>query len=97
MNGQPTSVLYAGKNSDIYFDTTMPEDIIALDFFSELPDTITIDISGYFIYEGEGGTITISYENIVVDAIASSYSGDYDWDKFNIIVIPYFGEVVINP
>ena len=97
MNGQPTIVLYAGKNSDIYFDTTMPEDIIALGFFSELPDTITIDISGYFIYEGEGGTITISYENIEVDAIASSYSGDYDWDKFNIIVIPYFGEVVINP
>ena len=75
----------------------MPEDIAALGIYDELPSTSYLVISGNFYYEGEGGTIIISYENIDVDDPQYAYSGMYQWDEFNIITVLYFGEVVINP
>ena len=98
MDGSPYIYLYTGQYSDIYYSTEVPDDIAALDFYDELPSTVILVITGSFYYEGEGGTIVISYENIEVDDFDDScYTGQYQWDEFNVITILYFGEVVINP
>lgn len=97
MNGNPSIILYTGQYSDIYFTTNVPEDIAALGIYDELPSTTYLVITGSFYYEGEGGTIIISYDNIDVDDASYTYTGQYQWDEFNVITVLYFGEVVINP
>ena len=94
MNGAPTITLYTGQNGDIYFTLTVPEDIAALGLYDELPDDFTVGIDGYFYYDGEGGTIVISYENINVYISGVT---TVDWDNDNVYLIPYYGEVIINP
>ena len=86
-----------GENADITFTTVRPQDIEDAGFFDDLPDTIKLAITGYFTYVGEGGVVVISYENVKVDPDASTYSGQYHWDEYNVITILYYGEVVINP
>ena len=98
MNGTGTVTLYTnGANPDITYTLVIPEDLPEKDFYSELPATIQLAISGYFEYVGEGGTVVISFENIEVEPNAYSYTGQYNWDEFNVITIIYYGEVVINP
>ena len=98
MNGTGTVTLNTtGTNPDIAFTIEVPEDLPEKDFYNDLPATIQLAISGYFEYTGEGGTVVISFENIEVEPNAYSYTGQYNWDEFNVITIIYFGEVVINP
>ena len=94
MNGNPSIYLYTGANGDIYFKLDVPQDIADLGLYDELPEGLTVSIDGYFYYEGEGGTIVITYDNINVYISGTS---TLDWDPDNVYLIPYFGEVIINP
>ena len=95
MLGADSIILYTGKNSDIYFSTEVPEEIAILGIYDELPQNVTLAIVGTFTYDGDGGIVTISYEDI--DVIVSSYSGNYGWDGYNVFTVLSFGEVKINP
>ena len=95
MAGADSITLYTGKNSDIYFTTEVPDEIAALGIYDTLPNTVVLTIVGTFTYDGDGGTVTISYEDI--DVVVSSYNGNNSWDAYNVFTVLYFGEVKINP
>ena len=98
MNGSGTVTLYTnGNNPDITYTLVIPDDLEEKDFYNELPATIQLAITGYFEYTGEGGTVVISFDNLEVEPVGSSYTGQYNWDDFNVITIVYYGEVVITP
>ena len=98
MNGSGTVTLYTnGNNPDITYTLVIPDDLEEKDFYNELPATIQLAITGYFEYTGEGGTVVISFDNLEVEPVGSSYTGQYDWADFNVITIVYYGEVVITP
>ena len=98
MNGTGTVTLNTnGSNPDITYTLVVPEDLPEKDLYTDLPATIQLILSGYFEYTGEGGTVVISFENIQVEPNGYSYSGQYQWDEYNVITFIYFGEVVITP
>ena len=100
MNGAGTITLTTtGSNPDITYSLIIPENLpeSEKELYSNLPSTIQLIITGYFEYTGEGGTIVIDFANIEIEPNDYSYSGQYQWDHYNVIAIPYYGEVVITP